>query len=129
MISADPRASWHNPRVLFVLLLVFLSGSLAGAVAMRYAFHPAPPQPAAYWTQSGKEFTLQHFVSELDLNPQQAAEIAAILDDFMVYYHTLQAQMDEVRGNGKGRILSVLNPEQQQKFRRMLQDVPVGQIH
>jgi hypothetical protein len=96
---------------------------------MRYGFEPKPPQPAVYWTKAGKEVTLQHFIKELDLNPQQATEIAAILDDFMVYYHTLQSQMDEVRGNGKGRILSVLNPQQQSKFKKMLQDIPVGQIH
>ena len=128
-MSADSRASWHHPRILATLLLVFLSGSLAGAIVMRYGFEPEPPQPAVYWTKSGKEVTLQHFIKELDLNPQQATEIAAILDDFMMYVHTLQSQMDEVRGNGKGRILSVLNPQQQSKFKKMLQDVPVGQIH
>jgi len=96
---------------------------------VRYSFQPQGPQPAVYWNNAGKEDTVQHFVKELDLSPQQTDEISAILDDFMVYYHTLQSQMDEVRANGKGRILRVLNPEQQAKFERMLKDVPVGQIH
>ena len=128
-MPANSRATWRNPRILTTLLLVFLCGSLAGALTIRYGVQPKAPAPAIYWNRAGKEDTLQHFIQELDLSADQADEIAGILDDFMVYYHTLQAQMDEVRANGKVRILRVLEPEQQVKFQKMLQEVPVGQIH
>ena len=41
----------------------------------------------------------------------------------MMYYQTLQAQMDEVRASGKERIVRVLNPEQREKFGRMISDL------
>ncbi len=130
-MPADPRANWRNPRVLLVLFLVFLCGSLAGALTMKYAVSRDEPRsyPLAYWTAGGKQLTLQHFEEELDLTPEQAREIELILDDFMMYYHTLQAQMDEVRATGKSRILRVLNPEQQKRFKQMLKDAPVRQTY
>jgi Spy/CpxP family protein refolding chaperone len=64
----------------------------------------------------------------LKLTPQQAEEIGTILDDFMMYYQTLQAQMDEVRASGKDRILKILTPEQREKFGRMLSELQARQI-
>ncbi len=118
----DPEATWQNPRVLLTLSLVFLCGSLAGALTMRYGFQPKVRPPASYWTEEGKEISLQRFQDELQLTPDQAKKIELILDDFMMYYHTLQAQMDEVRATGKTRILEVLNDEQKQKFERMMSE-------
>jgi hypothetical protein len=43
-----------------------------------------------------------------------------ILDDFVMYMQMLQAQMDEVRANGKERILRVLDEKQRDKFEKML---------
>jgi len=40
-----------------------------------------------------------------------------------MYYQTLQEQMNEVRSNGKSRILQILNDDQKQKFSRMISDV------
>ena len=126
---ADSRASWRNPRILSTLLLVFLCGSLAGALVMRHSTQARPEGPAAYWTKGGKEIAIEHFVKELDLTPEQTRQIEMILDDFTIYYETLQAQIDEVRANGKQRILLMLNPEQQKRFEHMLQEAPVRQAH
>jgi len=120
---ADDCVSWRNPRILFILLLIFLCGSLAGAVAMRYGLQPHFYKPAPYWSEGGKEISLQKFKKELDLTPQQADEIETVLDDFVKYYQTLQAQMDEVRATGKSRILRILNAEQKQKFEKMLSEL------
>ncbi len=130
-MPADSHANWKNPRVLLVLFLVFVCGSLAGALAMKFVTSPPEPRnyPLAYWTEGGKQLTLQHFEKELALTPEQAREIELILDDFMMYYHTLQAQMDEVRATGKSRILRVLNPEQQKRFEQMLKEAPVRQTY
>ena len=49
--------------------------------------------------------------------------MALVLDDFMMYYHSLQAQMDEVRANGKARILLMLNERQKKKFEEMLDEL------
>ena len=118
-----PQATWQNPKVLMTLLLVFLCGSLAGALAMRYGVHPAVHQAPPAWTEGGREISLQRFEKELSLSPQQAREMELILDDFMQYYHTLQAQMDEVRATGKSRILRMLDDEQKQKFEGMIEEL------
>jgi Spy/CpxP family protein refolding chaperone len=115
-----PQASWHNPRILLTLLLVFLCGSLAGALAMRYGVHPRMHQPPPRWTEGGKEISLLRFKKELDLTPEQAERIETILDDFVMYYDTLGAQMDEVRANGKNRILNALDLDQKKRFEAML---------
>lgn len=128
-MPSAPHATWRNPRVLSILVLVFVCGALAGAVVTRYATTTTPRGPAAYWTKGGKEIAVAHFVKELDLTPQQAREIEMVLDDFTLYYETLQSQIDEVRANGKERIMRILNPEQQKRFERMLHDAPVRQAH
>lgn len=123
-----PQASWQNPRVLAILLLVFICGSLAGALAMRYSVEAAAYQTPAAWTEGGREISLQRFESELSLTADQSREMELILDDFMMYYHTLQAQMDEVRANGKQRILRILDEDQKQRFEEILQDLQAKRI-
>ncbi len=44
------------------------------------------------------------------------------IDDFVMYYQGLQGQMDDWRAEGKKRIMQILNPEQQKKFERIMQD-------
>jgi len=127
-MSPTPQTSWRDHRVLTTLLLVFLCGSLAGALAMRYGVHPTLHTAAPAWTEGGREISLQRFETELDLTPDQTREMERILDDFMLYYHSLQAQMDEVRGDGKGRILRILDEGQTQRFEEMLQGLQRGEL-
>jgi len=116
--GTDCGPTWHTPRVLAVLLLVFLCGAAAGALAMRMV---APKMPAAAaWSAGGREWTLDWMKRELELSPQQAAEIETVLDEFVLYYQNLQGQMDDFRAEGKKRILRVLTPEQRKRFEKMV---------
>jgi hypothetical protein len=118
----DPRPTWHNPRILSTLILVFLCGAAAGAVAMRmYAVRTM--RPVAATLASDKAVYLANLKSELNLSPDQAKEIDAVMDDFVMYYQSLQSQMDEVRANGRQRILKVLNEEQQKKFEKRIESL------
>lgn len=117
------EASWRNPRVLSILALVFLAGATAGAVGMRLGIHQSLHKNGPYWKEGGKEISLQRFKKELSLTPQQEKDMEGVLDDFMMYYQTLQAQMEEVRSAGKSRILRILNEGQKQRFERMLNDM------
>lgn len=114
--GSDCGPTWHTPRVLAVLLLVFLCGAAAGALGMRMF---SPRMPAA-WSAGGQEWTLDMMKKELDLTPQQAAEIETVLDEFVLYYQNLQGQMDDFRAEGKKRILRVLTPEQRARFEKMV---------
>lgn len=78
---------WRNPRIVFILFLIFVTGSAAGALGMRYGMrHLITQKPAPSWREGGKEISVQMFKDELGLTPQQADEIGTILDDFMMYY-------------------------------------------
>ena len=99
------QAAWKNPQILFTLLLVFCCGALAGAVIYKLTSQPvSAKQVAAGWKESTKGQTLAHLKEELQLTPEQAAEIETALDDFSLYYQMLHAQ-------------------QRKKFSRMMSDL------
>lgn len=96
---------------------------------MRYGLRAqTPTKQAPTWKEGGKEIALERFKKELNLSQEQADEVALVLDDFMMYYQTLQAQMDEVRASGKDRIEKILSPEQRDKFQRMMSELQARQI-
>ncbi len=118
------QAAWKNPQILFTLLLVFCCGALAGAVIYKLTSQPvSAKQVAAGWKESTKGQTLARLKEELQLTPEQAAEIETALDDFSLYYQMLHAQMEEVVATSKSRIDQVLNEEQRKKFSRMMNDL------
>lgn len=125
---ASHCASWKNPRVLLILLLVFLTGAAMGMLGMSLINHRWIHPVQVSWKEGGKEISLERFRKELNLSPSQAEQLESVLDDFFMYYHTLQAQLDEVRANGKNRILRILNDEQKHKFNRMISELQSKQL-
>jgi Spy/CpxP family protein refolding chaperone len=111
---AAASSAW-NPRVagITVLVLVFLCGVAAGALAMNLGLHNRLHQPA-FDTPAGRTLYFERLRKELDLTPAQAEQMQSILNDFWMYYRT-------VLSDSKNRIEQVLNPEQRKKFDRMLQ--------
>ena len=120
------RAPWLNPRIVSTLVVVFLFGAAAGAFTVRMGFPPERHKTGPYWAEGGKELTIQKFKKELNLTSAQATEIETVLDDFMTYYQTLEAQVNDVRATGKKRILRILDDGQRQKFERMLAEAKSG---
>jgi hypothetical protein len=121
-------APWRNPRILYTLICVFLCGGVAGAVAMRFGLTPERHVGGAYWKEGAREISLQKFKKELDLSPEQAKDMETVLDDFMMYYQSLQAQMDDVRAIGKTRILKILREDQKTKFEKMIGEIQHKQL-
>ena len=117
------RAPWQNPRILTSLLFVFLSGAVVGAIAMRLGTKPEIHRNTPYWTAGGKEISLQRLKRELNLTPDQAREIETVLDDFVMYVQTLQAQMEDVKATGKRNVMKLLRDDQKQKFERMVSEM------
>ena len=115
--------SWQNPRILSILLLVVLAGGVTGALAMRYQIHRTMHRAGAPTPEQMSDFTLGKFQRELNLSSAQSDEIKLVLDDFFKYYHSLQSQMDEIRGAGRDRIVRVLSEEQKQKFAKMMHEL------
>jgi len=109
------RAVWLSPKYagLCILALVFLSGVVAGAVAMNLGVHKSLHAPP-FWKDGARSEYLKTVQKELDLTPEQTTQMAIILDDFAKYYQT-------VLSDGKARIYNILNDEQRRKFDRMLE--------
>ena len=103
-------------RAAFVttLVLVFFSGAVAGAVAVR--MRPVDPS-IPFYTQGGQRMSVARLKGQLDLTPEQAGEIESILDDFNTFYRNITF-------DGKARILKILNEDQQKKFLKMSGETP-----
>jgi hypothetical protein len=119
------RPPW---RILLILMSVFLSGAAAGALAIRLSLAPERHRSGPYWKEGGREISLQRFSNELNLSSGQEREMETVLDDFMMYYQTLQAQMDDVRATGKQRILKILHEDQKQKFEKLIGEIQNKQL-
>lgn len=119
MFAAD-RASWQNPRILAMLLLVFVSGALAGAVSMRARLQNRSARSApSYLKDDRTGFSYDKLKRDLNLSAQQSERLKSILDDWGKYHEDLQAQMDDVRATGKNRIVQILEPKQRQRFEEL----------
>jgi len=119
-LLAKPTAVqfWESPKFAGagVLLLVFLVGAVAGAVAMNLGAHTML-HPHAFWDNTARAEYLKSITKQLDLTPDQASQMASILDDFAKYYQT-------VLSDGKARIFNILNEDQKRKFEKMLKERP-----
>ena len=122
-MTSDRLASWLSIRLLLTVFLIFLAGALAGALVMRFGVRALPRDSAVYYPVGDKKVALQQLTSELDLTPSQVQQLEMVLDDFVMYVQMLQAQMTEVRANGKDRILHILNDQQRPKFEQMLTEI------
>jgi hypothetical protein len=138
MTAAAQRAPWQNPRILTTLMLVFLAGAATGALVMQLGLHDllhrpkpasaAPPVTAQPVTVKaghppGHDAVLTKFQTELALSGDQTAKLALVLDDYSQYYQSLQDQLDDLRATGKNRIMLILDPEQREKFEKMMNDL------
>jgi len=118
------RAPWQSPRILSTLFLVFLAGAAAGALSMKMGLHEKLHRTvAAASREPSRDAVLQRFRTELDLTGDQSQKIALVLDDYRLYYQSLQDQFDDLRSTGRTRILQILNPDQQEKFEKMMNDL------
>ena len=109
MFDTD-RPSWQNPRVLAILILVFLSGAAVGALTMRVGLRrPRPVSALSY----------EKLTKELNLSSAQCEQLKTILDDYARYRQDLQAQLDDWQATGKNQILRILDPGQRARFEQM----------
>jgi Spy/CpxP family protein refolding chaperone len=113
--SARIARGW-DPRVAcaIMLVMVFLCGAGAGALAMNLGVHRALHQPD-FDTPAGKIRFFERMQKELNLTSAQSEQMQSILNDFWQYYHS-------VLSDSKSRVEQILNPEQRTKFEHMLQD-------
>jgi hypothetical protein len=124
MMVATERAPWQNPKIVSTLMLVFLAGAATGALSMRLGVHSRVRQATALSpAQVSQDEILNRFKKQLDLSPPQAEKLALVLDDYRQYYMSLEDQLDDLRATGKTRIMQILNPEQRDKFEKLMNEL------
>ncbi len=124
MMVAAERAPWQNPRILSTLALVFLAGAAAGALTMQVGIHGRMHRSTSAAPEAtNREAILSRFKTQLDLSGPQTEQLGMVLDDFGQYYQSLEEQLDDLRATGKTRIIAILNPEQREKFEKMMTDL------
>ncbi len=126
-MQVSERASWQNPKVLTTLLLVFVAGAFSGALSMRLGLHDRlhPGAASTSWKDPNAfKVFLDRCYRDLNLTPQQAADMKLILDDYKSYYQGVQDQLDDLRATGKSKIMQILDAKQREKFERMLAEAP-----
>jgi len=122
-MHSPERAPWQHPRIVFTLLLVFVAGAASGAVAMRFRLYDRLRPVAASTKEASRDAVLQNFRTKLDLSADQEQKVAAVLEDYRHYYESLEDQLDDLRSTEKNRIVQILNPQQREKFERMMVDL------
>jgi Spy/CpxP family protein refolding chaperone len=120
---ASDQPTWQNPRILSTLILVFLTGAMAGAIGMQFGLHQKLRDNARYWSDK-KEFSYDQLKRDLNLTPDQSERMKTVLDDFVKYHDDLEAQIEDVRATGRNRILQILTPEQRKRFEHLSGQLP-----
>jgi len=123
MLASDQPA-WQNPRIVTLLVLVFLTGAMAGAIGMRAGLHEKLHSTVRYWRGEDGEFSYDQLKKDLNLTPDQAERLKIILDDFVKYHQDLEAQIEDVRATGRNRIVQMLTPEQRKRFEQLSNQLP-----
>lgn len=124
MLHQD-EAGWANPKVIAILAVVFLCGSVVGATLMRNYLHPALlPTRGPVIVLQGQTVDFNTLKQTLNLTAAQEQTVAQVLDDFAKYYQNIEEQREDTAESGKRRILAVLNPEQKQRFYRLFKEPP-----
>lgn len=123
MLASD-QPTWQNPRVLTLLVLVFLSGAMAGAIGMRAGLHRQLQRSTAYWRGEKTQFSYDTLKRELGLSADQSRKLKTILDDFAKYHDDLEVQIEDVRATGRNRIVQILTPEQRKRFEQLSDQLP-----
>ena len=109
-----PR-TMQNPKTAFMvsMMLVFLVGAVAGALAMNFGPMHRGLHGRAFWTDPGKDISIHRLQKELDLTSEQTEQLKTVLDDFSRYYQ-------DVLATGKTSIYKILNDDQKRKFDQLL---------
>ena len=120
---ASDQPSWQNPRILTTLVLVFLTGAMAGAIGMRAGLHRELQRSTSYWRSDRGVFSYDLLKRELNLTAEQSERLKTILDDFAKYHDDLEVQIEDVRATGRNRIVQILTPEQRKRFEQLSQQL------
>jgi Spy/CpxP family protein refolding chaperone len=105
-------------QIRFAVLIIFVVGFVAGALAMN--FYRARPSPPSSASMQGR---LDRIIDRLGLTPEQESQVRAIFDDARMQLTEIRNESEpkfrEVRRRTDERLQAVLKPEQWDQFQQM----------
>ena len=108
----------------FIIILFFLVTFLAGLGAGIWVSHKFIKNSRHHGKKDWHIRLLEKFKRELELTPQQADKIKAILSDHRIKYKTLKdkfrPEFDKRKTETRAAIRSVLNTSQRKKYKEMV---------
>jgi hypothetical protein len=115
-----------NLPIAFYLLLVFVSGSVVGALGYRTYNPPTARSVSAPQRPSASEVRQQYLDesrARLGLTDDQVAKLSVILDQTNVRFHEVrQSENEKIRQIGEDhyqRVRTILTPEQLPKYEKL----------
>jgi len=120
MLTLTPRLKGLALGIGLVVL-----GLLCGILAERWLVHRRPrPGPAAMGPHRAGEHLLGRLTRDLDLSPEQEADIARILeasrDSIAQVQSGLRERMRAITTRTRAEIRALLTPDQQEEYRKAL---------
>ena len=118
----------NQPKRLALLYLglVFLAGTVLGAALYRFyatEFASAEVRPAPS-PQDTRQHLISKFAKDLNLRPEQVAQLDPILDasdaQYSQYREEIEPGFDAIRAERARRIMALLDPGQQVKYQQIL---------
>jgi uncharacterized membrane protein YciS (DUF1049 family) len=117
---------WSNPKVLTILAVIFVCGLVCGSALTSAFMHARMQNGSSYQSmERARKIGWQKLKSELQLTPDQVQIVAKELDDYAKYYQNIEDQRQDVAAMGTQRILSILTPDQKQRFFKLLGIRPI----
>ena len=117
-----------NPRIraAIFLILVFACGVLSGALGVnlwdraRVSANAPVAVNGANVPSTTRKRAVKWFAEELKLGPEQADELARILEQTRASYKEHEREIDEIRHEAHNRIRHILSDAQREKFNQLL---------
>jgi len=113
----------QRKRAALFLVLVFLCGLLAGAVATNLWVDREPGTVRFRMdspSSSRRQRAVERFARRLNLTPQQATHLNEILDEVRDAYQEQELVIERLRQEAPARIREILDDEQKAEFDEML---------
>ena len=111
-------------RATLYILLIFICGALAGAVATNLWMNWGPRGVSARADQPwSAQHIVERFTRDLSLTPDQAKQLNQILDETHKTYREHEAAIEAIRQQGRARIRGILNDEQKVKYEQILASI------
>jgi hypothetical protein len=113
-----------NPKALLGILLVFILGAASGAL-LTHSIHHA--HSGSYFKRAPaarEEQFVKRLTSKLDLDSRQQEQVRAIVHETHTGIRQVRQQIrpriESLLEQGQQRINTVLRPDQQEKFRKII---------